>query len=169
MRGIDNLNNRHKALELRLQKMTYQEIADQIGISRQRVHQILTGYRPPRWWENKKAYKKRHSKTDVGKSQNRQYQRRYRNNIKILVLTHYGNGKLRCCKCGFKDIRALSIDHIEGGGGKHKISMKLKSDGFYRWLVANKYPEGYQTLCMNCQWIKRHENNELHKISDNCA
>ena len=77
---------------------------------------------------------------------------------KVSVLTHYGNGKCSCVKCRFSDIRALTIDHINGGGKQHRLEMK--SWNLYRWLIENGYPEGYQTLCMNCQWIKRIENKE---------
>jgi hypothetical protein len=74
---------------------------------------------------------------------------------KILVLTHYGNSKCACVHCGYTDIRALSIDHIKGGGTQHCISLNKHGDGFYLWLVRQGFPEGYQTLCMNCQWVKR--------------
>lgn len=81
---------------------------------------------------------------------------------KIEVLTYYGNGKLACVRCGFNDIRALSIDHINGGGAAHirSISGGHRAGHIYAWLIKNKFPEDYQTLCMNCQWIKRNENNE---------
>jgi len=86
--------------------------------------------------------------------------RRYQ--LKLEVLTHYGNGGYACVKCGFDDIRALSIDHIEGGGGQHRLALGLgKYHGtIYRWLKKNNYPEGYQTLCMNCQYIKKYEMGE---------
>ena len=77
---------------------------------------------------------------------------------KITVLTHYGNGKCACVKCGYSDLRALSIDHINGGGRKHNEEIKER---IYDWLIKNNFPDGYQTLCMNDQWIKRAENNEL--------
>jgi len=81
--------------------------------------------------------------------------------VKEQVLTHYGNGKLSCLRCGFTDIRALSIDHINGGGTKHRKVLKVKWYClFFVWLRKNHYPEGYQTLCMNCQVIKKRENNE---------
>jgi hypothetical protein len=59
-----------------------------------------------------------------------------------------------------KDIRALSIDHINGGGNKH-----LKEIGqgkLYSWLKKHNYPPGYQVLCMSCQFIKRSEMSETH-------
>ena len=81
--------------------------------------------------------------------------------IKKQVLTHYGNGKVACVRCGFSDIRALSIDHINGGGVKHRKSLGVTSgNNFYVWLKNNDYPLEYQTLCMNCQYIKREENRE---------
>ena len=79
---------------------------------------------------------------------------------KIRVLTVYGNGKLACVRCGFDDVRALSIDHINGGGSEDRRQKGLKSSGFYGWLQKHNYPDGFQTLCMNCQWVKRFENSE---------
>ena len=164
MRVIDRLNKKDKVLELRLQKLTYQEIGNELGISRQRVHQLLTGYSPPRWREHQRNYKKRASQTEEFKARHRKESKRFRDRVKILVLTHYAKGKLACVQCGFNDIRALSIDHMDGGGSNHKKSLGLKSNTFYQWLVANGYPDSYQTLCMNCQFIKRVEHDECKKI-----
>jgi hypothetical protein len=80
-------------------------------------------------------------------------------NLKEEVLMIYGYGKCACVKCGFNDIQALSIDHINGGGCVHRENIN-RSD-IYTWLRMNDYPKGYQTLCMNCQWIKRTQNKEL--------
>ena len=75
--------------------------------------------------------------------------------LKFEVLCHYGNGLLKCLQCSETDIHCLSIDHIYGGGTKHRKRMGLTGNKFYRWLQKNNYPSGYQTLCMNCQWKKR--------------
>lgn len=80
--------------------------------------------------------------------------------IKCKTLSHYSNGNLACVMCGFDDIRALSIDHINGKGTKHRERMGILGSHIYVWLEKNNYPEGYQTLCMNCQFIKRTENKE---------
>lgn len=81
---------------------------------------------------------------------------------KILVLTHYGNGKLACVRCGYSDVRALTIDHIWGGGRNH--AKEIGSGGsLYGWLKKNNFPNGFQTLCANCQLLKREENNENRK------
>ena len=83
------------------------------------------------------------------------YRAKWGQEVKIRVLTHYGNGKLACVKCGLDDIRALSIDHINGGGTRHREEIKKSGFGLYRWLEQDGHPNGYQTLCMNCQSIKR--------------
>lgn len=75
---------------------------------------------------------------------------------KMNVLTQYGNGRCACVKCGESRLACLSIDHIKASGMRDKIS----GNQLYCWLIKNNYPQGYQTLCMNCQFIKRVENNE---------
>ena len=61
-----------------------------------------------------------------------------------------------CNHCGFTDVRALQIDHREGGGSakrKHGGTAAINFD-------VPKHPELYQLLCANCNWIKRVENKE---------
>lgn len=84
-----------------------------------------------------------------------------RQKIKITILTYYGNGKRACVRCGEGRIECLSIDHINGGGSQHLKSMKTPN--LYGWLMDNNLPPGFQTLCMNCQFIKRYENGEHRK------
>ncbi len=84
----------------------------------------------------------------------------YRAKIKAAVLSYYGNGVARCVMCGFDNVDALSIDHIHGGGRRHKdsLGMTVKGGGdeFYRWLIKQDYPDGFRTLCMNCQFLEMH-------------
>lgn len=78
----------------------------------------------------------------------------------IIIILDSKDG-LACVRCGFEDMRALSIDHINGGGYEHRKILKRESGiSFYRWLKHQDYPKGYQTLCMNCQFIKREEQKE---------
>jgi hypothetical protein len=81
------------------------------------------------------------------------------------VLTYYGGGKLACVVCGEARLPCLSIDHIDGGGTKHRKELGISgSIGFYLYLRRQGYPEGYLTLCMNCQFIKKSQNREERKI-----
>ena len=88
---------------------------------------------------------------------------RYRQKVKTEVITYYGNGKMVCVKCGFDDLRALTIDHINGGGGAHMRELGITAGTkMYSWLRRNEYPKGYQTLCSNCQRIKQEEQHKYY-------
>ena len=90
------------------------------------------------------------------------YNRKRSQQIKLEVFKYYSGLTIpKCCKCGYDDIRALSIDHIDGGGAEHR--RKLTHKNFYNWLIKNNYPKGFQVLCMNCQFIKKWENEEWSK------
>jgi hypothetical protein len=52
------------------------------------------------------------------------------------------------------------MDHIEGGGTRARLKTEPLKRHIYHWLKKNDYPDGFQVLCMNCQFIKRIENNE---------
>jgi hypothetical protein len=78
----------------------------------------------------------------------------------VAVLSHYGNGKCACVKCGFDDIRALSIDHINGGGYQEMKNLSAKQR--YKLVLQTKKEKNkYQLLCANCNWIKRFEDKEV--------
>jgi hypothetical protein len=61
-------------------------------------------------------------------------------------------------------LQRLTIDHIDGRGSIHRKETKKQGHSFYIWLTAQEHPIGYQTLCMNCQWIKRYENKEYNSL-----
>lgn len=66
-----------------------------------------------------------------------------------------------CVKCSFSDLRALQIDHVNGGGGRMRRSHGW-SYKFWKKEIKES-PEKYQVLCANCNWIKRYENRELDR------
>lgn len=89
----------------------------------------------------------------------------YKSRCKIReeTLTHYGGGKLTCVKCGENRLPCLTIDHKNGKGAIERLKLpqyQRAGVNFYRYLRKMNHPVGYQTLCMNCQWIKRAENKE---------
>lgn len=84
--------------------------------------------------------------------------RRRRDEIRLTVLTYYGGGRPACISCNELRLPCLSIDHIKyiGNHSERKSPILL-----YRRLIKENFPEGFQTLCMNCQFIKREENREF--------
>jgi len=70
---------------------------------------------------------------------------------KALLVAHYSSNANRCPCCGESNVRFLTIDHINGNGSKHRKSSKCGTGSvFYRWLIKEGMPEGYQVLCYNC-------------------
>lgn len=107
---------------------------------------------------------------------NKEYLKDYqiKNRAKLLITTKLYKKKLRdatiaglggqCIECGFNDIRALQIDHINGGGVKEFKERKYKGDYNKQVLQSFLNKENkYQLLCANCNWIKRSINNEVRK------
>ena len=101
----------------------------------------------------------------------REFAKARRQAVKAEVLAHYClGGDIVCARCGFSDIAALSLDHISGNGAEHRRTVsKTGGTQFYSWVKRNGYPENFQVLCMNCQYIKREESGECRarrEVSD---
>lgn len=77
-----------------------------------------------------------------------------RRQIKREVFEAYGGAICICC--GEKEIAFLSIDHVNGGGSMHQ--KEIGKGALYGWLIKNSFPSGYQVLCMNCQFGRKHNN-----------
>lgn len=98
---------------------------------------------------------------EKNKETHKEYQRNWSKKklfeIKELIYDKLGHS---CCRCGFDDKRALCIDHINGGGFSELRSYSVFR--YYKKVLEDD--EGlYQILCHNCNWIKKHENNEVRK------
>lgn len=81
--------------------------------------------------------------------------RGYARRLRAAAIAFLGS---RCQQCGFSDIRALQIDHVNGGGGKERRA--LGTSGLHHKVLMNKDIGYYQLLCANCNWIKRAECSE---------
>jgi len=72
--------------------------------------------------------------------------------LRAPVFEHYG---WVCACCGSTE--DLSIDHVRGGGRRHRLELfgrTGESNGMYRWLIAQNFPDGFQTLCLPCNSSK---------------
>lgn len=125
--------------------------------------------RRKKWWQenqeknkqNCKAYYQKH-KLELNKK-NREWAKNNRKKIitqkigyhnrtyqakRSEVLMYYGNGKIACVCCGECEKRFMTIDHINNDGKEHR--KKVRPGNLYAWLIRNKFPNGFQTLCFNC-------------------
>ncbi len=78
--------------------------------------------------------------------------------IRNRVLEKLGN---RCCRCGFSDVRALQIDHINNDGADHRRKHKAGTIQYIRDIERSidAGEKKYQLLCANCNAIKEKERN----------
>lgn len=116
-----------------------------------------------RWWRS-------HSKS--GKYaitfDRKEYQKQYYQRPEIKEKTRRSKARLaiinllgaECVKCGYRDLRALQLDHINGDGCKD--NKNRKNSNYYTNLLKNPGEVflKYQILCANCNWVKRYENQE---------
>ena len=109
-----------------------------------------------------KACRSAYGKTRIkqGLSYNRAANKRWALKLRKDVLTHYSHGMLQCACCGETHIEFLALDHTNGGGNKHKVALsagktyRISGTAIYQWIRRNKYPEGFQVLCHNCNMAK---------------
>ena len=100
-------------------------------------------------------------RTGRGNPENKaQYARRRHAEIRQEVFTKLGQSS--CVNCGYSDVRALAIDHKNGGGSKHRRSVGSGTT-YLRHLLSIPTVElqaELQVLCANCNAVKRDELEE---------
>lgn len=79
---------------------------------------------------------------------------KYKRKLRLAAIAFLGG---KCIRCGFNDVRALQIDHINGGGLKEL--RKVSPFTYYKKILIDTEMK-YQLLCANCNWIKREEKKE---------
>ena len=83
------------------------------------------------------------------------------------VYTHYCNGEIMCQCCGEKEIDMLTLDHINNDGARHRKFNPKTGKNLVGYVLRNNFPDGYQVLCMNCNFSKGKPRNKgrcIHKI-----
>lgn len=88
--------------------------------------------------------------------------RAWSKSVREKVFDYYG---WSCACCGETVSGFLTMDHMRGGGNKHR---KITGSGarFYAWLVREGFPYGYQTLCYNCNCGKAHNGDVCPHLRD---
>ena len=101
--------------------------------------------------KNRTPYRK---PTEKKKQIDREYGKRNRASERMLVIWYYSNGTNKCKCCGENMFEFLTIEHPNQDGAKHRRKIGRSGGGFYKWLIENRYPNGFEVLCMNCNWGK---------------
>lgn len=110
-----------------------------------------------------------YNRANYAKYNNRYRESKRRRNLELKhqVMEYYSNGKPICSLCGFSDIRALCIDHINNDGAEHRrrVCGNSRNGGgtssTYFWLRKNGFPDGFQVLCFNCNQIKEWDKRQM--------
>jgi len=108
--------------------------------ARERQREYARAY----YWRNRDArvaYQRSRPKELV-----RERNRQSRAKLKAEVYSHYGSV---CSCCGESNLGFLSIDHINGGGFKHRTEVGGGLGILYD-IRKRGYPPEFQILCFNC-------------------
>ena len=80
-----------------------------------------------------------YKQTENGREAVKKANKNYRLKLLNKALEYYSNGKVVCNCCGETNLEFLSLD------GNASLT-------FLKKIQALDYPEGYEVLCMNCDW-----------------
>ena len=83
----------------------------------------------------------------------RETSKRFYAAVRETALIRYSGNPAHCVCCGEQRTEFLAIDHVNGGGTQHRKN--LGASNIYTWLKRNGYPDGYRTLCHNCNFAVR--------------
>lgn len=83
--------------------------------------------------------------------------KRRRAEAQLEALVHYsGFNPPKCVLCGYENILALQLDHINGDGALFRRQNEhATGKSLCLFLRKKGWPEGYRVLCANCQCIER--------------
>lgn len=132
----------------------------------------------PRYAEIKKEYhRKWREKLEKDPERLKQYlahqndnAKKYSQRLRLLALSEYSKGTMKCHCCGEANVRFLTLGHKNASGKKHR--KQTRGMNMYRWLQSHKYPEGLLNVeCYNCN-LGRSANNDIcphitNKLKDN--
>ncbi len=86
--------------------------------------------------------------------------RKFHRRRRETVLAHYG-GFCKCC--GEDTFEFLALDHINGGGEKHRAEVGQGSN-MIGWIIQNNFPDGFQVLCHNCNQARGYYGRCPHEL-----
>lgn len=105
-----------------------------------------------RWLERNPGEAKRRTALWRAENRDRALKAQRDANKKLKDAAYAAYGGYRCSCCGETTEAFLSIDHVNNDGAEHRRQVDRRK--IYKWLAKNGYPEGFQVLCMNCNFGK---------------
>lgn len=82
------------------------------------------------------------------RAQERAYNSAYFRRLREDIVQHYG---AMCACCGERQVKFLAIDHVHGGGNRHRRAFG-GSYSFYLDIKKRGFPTDFQILCHNCNF-----------------
>jgi hypothetical protein len=149
-RKLDGHVSRCKACAKAYRDVHQKEARDYRNSHREELREIKR-----RWREENLERERRRGLAyyETHRGEYRSRKQRTEDQLRRNVFRRYGE---MCACCGTTE--DLTIDHINGGGNKHReaIGLGARAAGipFYRWLYRMYFPAGYQTLCRRCNTSK---------------
>jgi hypothetical protein len=115
---------------------------------------------PEKWAALQKRARAKRMADPVKAAKERKRGVEYWRKLRVEVMAAYGGP--RCACCGESEEKFLSIDHVNNDGAEHRRNIgygegngKGASGRTLVWLKRNGFPEGFQVLCMNCNFGKQ--------------
>lgn len=110
---------------------------------------------PEKHKEYDRKYRERHPDKIKAKTERRREQQQLAGRTRERVMRlrcfeHYGT---TCACCGEAEEMFLTFDHVNNDGYAHR-KIDRSGSNLCRWLIKQGFPEGFQVLCMNCNWGK---------------
>jgi hypothetical protein len=100
--------------------------------------------------EEKREYARQYRVNTPGLNERLRDQQRVRRTARRdAVFAHYGE---KCACCGRTS--NLSIDHVNGDGAEHRLTIPKGTPSLYKWLIENDFPDDFQVLCGPCNSSK---------------
>lgn len=112
-----------------------------------------------KWWKKTAPIRLEYAQKWYANNREKVIQQKVSGNLKLRRLArldcieHYSKGRNCCECCGEKNLEFLTIDHIKGGGNKHRKRLRKKyKTNLYMPTILKRlgYPSGYRILCYNC-------------------
>lgn len=127
-----------------------------------------------KWMEENKERRKKYMEKyrsrrnrlqQIWREKNKEKVFQYQQKIRLEILNHYSKTPLPSCACcSERNIEFLTLDHIYNNGAEERKN-GLEGRNLFYYLRKNNFPDGYQVLCMNCNWAKAKYGYCPHNIS----